>query len=153
MWSKGICYPECLFNCCENVKVAAYFMMPSLEYEGRVESLLDKSLDRVDEILRLPIMEEFEGKSVVNHKNASLVLQVTKMLDMRVRGGYIQRIEEKSMQVHGTAADAEKMFGHKDSESLEAIEARIRELESSGKVSLTESKRIPVGAEYDDGDL
>lgn len=62
-------------------------------------------------------------------KVANLILQVAKMTDMRSRGGYVERIEQKTLNVNASAREAQAMFGGKEVLSLDQIEERIKLLE------------------------
>lgn len=104
----------------------AWLLCPTLNYETRVESLLERSYDRMREILDLPLKDD---NGAVDMKVANLILQVAKMTDMRSRGGYVERIEQKTLNVNASAREAQAMFGGKEVLSLDQIEERIKLLE------------------------
>lgn len=127
-WTNGICYPEYLVNRANDNRFLAWVMTPLADYDNRITVLLEKGYQKMKEILDTPIIDPATGK--IDLKSAAMVLSVVKMLDMRKHGGYVQKIEEKSMQFHASAKDAKEIFGS-EGLSLEQIEARIRELEGS----------------------
>lgn len=106
--------------------LVAWLLCPTLNYETRVETLVEKSYDKMREILELPLIDQ-EGK--VDVKVANLVMQVAKMVDMRARGNYTERIEQKSLTVNATAKEAQALLGGKEVLTLEQIEERIKLLE------------------------
>lgn len=106
--------------------LVAWLLCPTLNYETRVETLVEKSYDKMREILELPLMDA-DGK--VDTKVANLVMQVAKMVDMRARGNYTERIEQKSLTVNATAKEAQALLGGKEVLTLEQIEERIKLLE------------------------
>lgn len=143
--AKGLAPVEYIESVCGNNHIIAWIMIPVINYDDRLEALLDRAYDKLEEILELPI-KDVQGKTDL--KTASLVLQVIKHVDMRNKGDFTQRIEEKSLTLHGSAKDA-KMLGLDASTPLDEIERRIRELE--GKPQVQEiSTTIEVTGELSD---
>lgn len=122
---RGVCNTEYLTTYSSNPYVVAWLVCPTLDYNTRVESLLESAYDRMREILEVPLYTE---KGEVDAKAANLLLQVTKILDLRARGNYTERIEQKTLNVSATAKEARALFGG-EVLSLEQIEERIKLLE------------------------
>jgi hypothetical protein len=127
---RGVSNTDYLERICTLPYVVAWLLCPTLNYETRVEALVEKSYDRMSEILDLPIKD---NTGAVDMKVANLVLQVAKMIDMRSRGGYVERIEQKTLNVNASAKEAQAMFGGKEILSLDQIEERIKMLETGKK--------------------
>lgn len=123
---RGVSNVEYLERAYSLPYLVAWLLCPTLNYETRVETLVEKSYDRMREILELPLMGD-DGK--VDVKIANLILQVAKMTDMRAKGNYTERVEQKSLTVNATAREAQALFGGKEVLTLEQIEERIKLLE------------------------
>lgn len=106
--------------------MAAWCGIPTMDYETRIEAMLDRAYFKLKEILELPLLDD-RGK--LDMKAASLIIQVAKMVDLRSRGNYTERIESKTLQVNASASEAQKMFGKDPSLTLEQIEDKIAQLE------------------------
>lgn len=127
--ARGICSPQYVNNLlASQFRYVGWLMSPSPDYETRVSSLLDRGYDRVREIFDLPLYSE-DGK--VDTKTANLILSSVKMLDQRKHGAYLQRIEEKSLQVHTSVEEAKKNSLIGKALTVEELEHRIKELEGS----------------------
>jgi hypothetical protein len=102
----------------------AYILQPPTNYNIAMEEALHLGVDRLREILDLPIIDE-NGKP--NPKVADVILKTVQMLDMRVKGAIIQRIEQKNLNV---SVDAKKMNNQIDeAQSVDEIDRKLRELE------------------------
>lgn len=102
--------------------MAAWCGVPTMDYETRVESMLDKAYARMEEILDLPLMNN--GKLDV--KAANLILQVAKMVDLRSKGNYTERVEQKTLQVSTSVSEMKREIGQM---TLEQIDQQIKLLE------------------------
>lgn len=116
-------------NMCANVQLLAFILVPRVPYDVKVQQLLDRSLEKVEEILSINIRGD---NGEIDPKRANLVMAAFKMLDMRKHGGYIQRIEEKSMTLHGSVKDAQAA-SHVEKKSMAELDARIKQLEAEIK--------------------
>lgn len=106
--------------------MVAWCGCPTIDYDTRVESLLNKAYDKLQRILDFPLTD---ANGEVNTKSANLVIQVAKMLDLRSKGSYIERIEQKTFQVNTTATEARELFRKNADLSLDEIESKIKSLE------------------------
>jgi len=118
----------------------AYIIKPFPEYEAQLEDMLQLGLDERRKILKRPLVDK-EGK--FDHKLAALKEAITKNLEERRRGAVTQRlqVDQKSMNVNITKDVTQSTPG-----SMEAIEARLRELESGEAIAI-EYKDSTDGAE------
>lgn len=127
--AAGIAPLKYVEKCFEKQYMVAWCGVPTMDYNTRIEALLDKSYRRLNEILDTPLMDD---KGKVDIKVAHLIIQVAKMVDLRSQGNYTERIESKTLQVNASAEQAQHLFQEK-ALSLEEINKRIALLEE-GKV-------------------
>lgn len=139
--AHGIAPLKYVEMCFEKQYMVAWCGCPTMDYDTRIESLLDKSYKRLHEILEAPLYDD-EGK--MDNKVANLIIQVAKMVDLRAKGGYLERVEQKTLQVNATPEQASQMFGVEKQLSMEEIEQRIKLLESGGVVSIETKEVIDV---------
>lgn len=115
----------------------AYIIKPYPEYEAQLEDMLQMGLDERRKILKRPLVDK-EGK--FDHKLAALKESITKNLEERRRGAITQRlqVDQKSLNVNVTKDVSQTPL------QLDAIDARLRELESSEAISI-EHKEVADG--------
>jgi hypothetical protein len=108
----------------------AYMIKPFPEYEAQLEDMLQLALDEMRKILNEPLKAK-DGK--FNVQLASLKTQIAEKLQDRRRGAVAQKllVNQKSMNVNITK-DVTEPAG-----SMEAIEARLAELEASEMQAIT----------------
>lgn len=121
----GICTLDYATSLLKNHRYLAWLLIPVMNYEDKVSGLLQKSLDKIADILDESLYDEKTGK--LDKQLLGTILSTFKMLDMRKHGGYVQRIEEKSWQIHSKGEDVKKDVTKL---SLEEIDKKIAELES-----------------------
>lgn len=107
--------------------MAAWCGIPTMDYETRIEAMLDRAYFKLKEILELPLVDS-HGR--LDTKAANLIIQVAKMVDLRSRGNYTERIESKTLNVNTNAKEAQRLFGGNGKVlSLEEIDEQIKLLE------------------------
>lgn len=92
----------------------AWLLRPPASYAIAMEEALVQAIKRVREVLNMPL----NGSA----KNAAIFLKAMEMLDARLNGAAVQRIESKSVSVQINKSD-------KALPSPSEIEAKIRALE------------------------
>lgn len=114
----------------------AWIIRPPIEYTYKMKSLLDTALMRIEEVLEKPIDSS-------NPREVANLIKITELLDNRVKGAVMQRlqIESRSVNVNTTIGPA-KSFKDVTSE-LSAVQDEIKQLTNGGPVDVTGS----VGAE------
>ena len=123
---SGICNNntwEKIYAC--NDKKLLWVLTPPKSYVQSMNYILHLGTERLSEIMSLPIKDE-EGN--VDHKAASLILKAFEMVDMRVKGGIIQKmqVEQKNLNVHVSApSDLEAIRGIDDISKLEALSNKL----------------------------
>lgn len=154
---RGICTPAYLTRAISrNPAVVAWLTTPPRKYELAAEEALMFGLDRIREILAFPLWTS-EGKP--DTKTAALILNVMKMLDLRVKGSPIQKheIRQHTLQVHANVKDAQTISMHT---SMDEIESRLRKLrgeeekhelleDARPKLELFKTNEVPVEVPVD----
>lgn len=80
----------------DDVKLA-YILCPPKDYQITVKEALDAGLDNLRAIVSAPVLDE-RGHLIT--KAADVVLKAVALLDMRVKGAVIQRIDQRSLNVN-----------------------------------------------------
>lgn len=75
--------------------IVAYIMTRPPEYEAVMKGLLNLSTRKIRDVLNLPL-QKADG-SIQDAKIIELVLKAAAMVDLRAKGGYIQRSETKNL--------------------------------------------------------
>jgi len=142
----GICSPTAFEKIVvHNPAAFAFILTPPPNYDKTMEGLLEKGMARLTEIMDIPIYQtDKNGKRLPDVKAAALVLAAIKMVDDRVKGGAIQRLESKQLTVNANMS----MAKYADEKNADALLARIKELEmltenptASGRETLQISRR------------
>lgn len=139
-WCIGICVQPHLVDLLKGefgTKFMAWCSVPGLSYDERVDTLVQRAFTRLEEILSLSFEDYVVGKDgevvkKVSASNVGLFLKAYQMLDMRSRGQYTQRVEQKTMQVTGSMKDA-ALLGM----SADDLDKRLAELEGKAPESLS----------------
>jgi hypothetical protein len=92
-------------------------------------------------------MTDDEGH--LDTKVANLILSSVKMLDQRKHGAYLQRIEEKSLQIHSSIEEANKSKAVSHGMTMDQLNARILELSGSVPAALEVTTKV-VGVSLDE---
>jgi len=122
----GVCTKEYFLEFIRIDRNVAWLISPRPSYKVRVAELIEKGLDKVEEIFAI----QMTGKNATVVGN--LYLSALRMLDMRKHGGYTQRAESKILQLNKNLdGDSSKASGPAitGEGSVEELEAQIRELE------------------------
>jgi hypothetical protein len=154
----GVAPYEYLLGQLDNEAFLAYLMCPPQEYTIAVEEALTASIDRIREILSLPLMKlktNRDGEVCLDHKGEPIklvdkqvmdtLIKVYKLLDDRVKGSIPQSIHLKGVikrdnvrtAAGSTPIDADYHYGR---ESVEDLERQLQVLE--GVVSSTDASKI-----------
>jgi hypothetical protein len=136
---RGVCEEGTWFKTLKNPMKCAFIFRPLVEYQKAMETLLTIGINRVHEILHMPIYDDKTGKP--DARIAGIVLQAVKQVEDRVKGMAVQRIFEKQERVSSRAPTPT---------SLSDIDSKIKMLEAELGGS-SEQAGIPaaVGTEAD----
>jgi hypothetical protein len=124
----------------------AYILCPPPDYHTVLGGLHAVALERLRAILELPLTQDVYNKegevvgSRVNTAAATVILRAYQMLDTRLKGSVVQRVQQQSIsvQMRGKGAVVPSMSGGGELELLDvnSIDAKIRELEQTvGRVA------------------
>lgn len=86
---RGVCRREKMFELLTDPYALAFFLCPPVSYTARLKLLLDKGLERMNEVLSLPLMT----KGVVDVKVISEIIKVVSAVDNRLHGTASQNIK------------------------------------------------------------
>lgn len=104
----------------------AWLLCPPADYVAKIAEVLDYGLDRMREILEMPLTDPVTGK--FNGKLAELQAKITFMMDMRKHGAFTQKIEQKNMSLSITARAGAANEMALDN-SMDELDKRLKELE------------------------
>lgn len=106
-----------------------YILTPPPQYKVQVKEGLSHGLERVREILDLPLQDPVTGK--INTQICNLIMSATKFLDARVNGAFTQKqvnynVNENKTTIEDKTSPATQL-------TVEDIDKKIRELENKKK--------------------
>lgn len=147
----GICTRDYFYGVVlRRPNIVGWMIIPPAKYEVMIEEALDFGIGKLREIMDLPLTD---SKGRVNVRLCDTIIRATAMLDMRMRGAYVQRSEHKNLNfnMQGDTKDLQKLAA---GASMEEIETRIRNLESKGKrlAKAAALSDIEVSAEKKEGE-
>jgi hypothetical protein len=113
----------------------AWLLTPPPSYQIMLDTLLSKGLSRLHEILNLPLESTVvdkrgEAHTVIDPKIAHVIYQITKDIDIRVKGAIPQFIksESRNMNVNVTGQIGDVKSGEEPT-SMEEVNAELERLE------------------------
>lgn len=144
--------------------VLAYILTRPPEYEAIQAGLLSLSTRRIRDILSIPLMKD--DKTYQDPKLIELVLKAAAMVDLRNKGGYLNRSETKNLTLLEQKTQVTTYTGVFDAasgngrtvEQLQAdIDKQLKQLEEEARIALplpkvTSTPVDAVEAEYKEVD-
>lgn len=145
----GVCHPNYFYNVVlKEPKWVAYITIPPADYQLALREMLDLGLDRLREVLILPIVEkvpitvkeknadtgkiEYRTEFIqqTNTKLISEIVKITNMLDLRVKGAILQKVqvENRNLNIHANADDPNVFLADATMNQLEAMEKKIERM-------------------------
>lgn len=110
----------------------AWMLTPPVSYETKMSEALDFGIDRLRQILDEEIILP---TGLVNMKLAELQTKIIFMLDQRLKGAVIQRIEQRSMNVNLNASSSGVAQAAMEL-TMEDIDKKLKELERRRRSAL-----------------
>jgi hypothetical protein len=118
-----------------DIKSLAFIMIPPASYFAMTEELLSRGLKRVRDILALPLKR---ANGEVDARAGELLLKTVMFLDMRLKGGFLHRSEQVSLNVNrnvsitqdGSGANSNPLQNLDD--EIKALQDQIDKAGSSG---------------------
>lgn len=130
----GVCTSHTFYNrVASDPARLVYVMTPPLNYRVELEDTLNTLIKKLKQVAELPVLND-EGEP--NYKNIELILKTFPHVDNRVKGGVVQRVEQKTVTMSVPPPAIE------DATSVNDIDRRLAELEQKSKE--LESKRLPA---------
>lgn len=93
---RGIGTPTSVNRILAHPEFCAWLLMEEPQLEERLDLLLDRATGRLEEILSLPLIDD---KGRPNAKMAAVLLDAYNKIIGRLKGGEVQRIEQKKLDV------------------------------------------------------
>jgi hypothetical protein len=112
-------------------KKLAYLLSPPKDYMLTVKEALDAGLDNLRAIVTAKVLDE---KGQLNAKAADVVLKAIALLDMRVKGAIVQRIDQRNLNVNVSNPSREV------AQSVEELDRQIEEAKQKLIKQVTQSK-------------
>lgn len=112
----------------------AWILCPPASYDAYLEESLQHGMKRLREILELPL---FDANGNPDQGTAGLILKTVAFIDMRVKGGIVQKNLNLNVGDAKTARDLRPIV---DALSLDELENKIKELENRQVVNVKEVK-------------
>lgn len=140
---QGVCTTDAFYNYVSNKKFMpemAYLFTKPISYEASMAGLLSLANRRIRDILTIPLKKD-DG-SMQDPKLLELVLKASAMVDLRAKGGYIQRSETKNLtlmeqrSLTGTMGQVFADGRNKRIDELtpEEVELRLKQLEEEERM-------------------
>lgn len=129
----GVCTTHTFYNRVTTDPARLVFIMtPPLNYKVELEDTLNVLIKKLRQIADLPVSDD-DGNP--NYKNIDLILKTFPHIDNRVKGGVVQRVEQKTVTMQLPA-------GREPTGSVSDIDKRLAELEQKSKD--VEAKSLPA---------
>lgn len=114
----------------------AWMIYPPRNYSQALKNILDKGLDRLHEIMMLPILKPNGTPDV---QTISQIIKVFQLVDARVKGAVVQRLQIQQQSVNLNADVTTQQLGDIASMSLPQLEEMERKL---ARIEQAEAKMI-----------
>lgn len=117
----GVCTPSYFYSLIKRPATLLWIIKPKQTYHREMESILSRGIERLWEIIEIPIYDENQK---VDHRLASIVLAAIKQVEDRVQGMAVQRTQSVIQNIN-TPQPA--LTG----KSMDDLNKKIHELESA----------------------
>lgn len=135
----GVCVRQYFYGVfLERPDKMAWLCTPPMNYETKLEEALAFGMDRMRDFLEMDPM--VGGKP--NIKLMELQAKITAMLDMRKKGAYTQKIEQKNMNLNVSTSD-KAVAAALTGANMDQLNARIKVLEQRERQALNLSTPEP----------
>lgn len=137
----GLCSDQYFYGVyVKSVEKFGWILCPPASYAVSMTEALHFGVERLREILELPLLND---KGQTNKTNVEMIIKAVAMLDMRVKGAVVQKIESKTMNVH--VSDRKKTY-LEQKRSVEEIRLSIRDIEKK-----LETNSLPFADKVEEG--
>lgn len=118
---------DCFFDLLKVPRRVAWIMSPPEEYMISLEASLNHGRRNMDKIMRMSLFDE---KGKLRTAEAKVFLKAFELLDNRVKGAVVQRIEQKTASLHLHQSDV-GMDALKELEKLRQQQEGMLEIETA----------------------
>lgn len=122
----GVCSRAGFYKITDSQPNLSVILCPPKNYMIETEDLLALGLRRAREILQLPLVTPYG----VDSKLADVQLKIIMMLDMRLKGAYVQKSVQISHNVNTNQNINHSVEGAVSPDSMKSLDERLKELES-----------------------
>lgn len=122
LW-QGACPRGLLYEYLGSWKNMAWILCKPAAYLQQLESMYSLALKRINELIMHPFIKD----NKIDHRHADLVLKAANMLDMRLKGGYVQK------QLTITKEHKTVEFSRNPDERMNDLDAKLNQLEEEAK--------------------
>ena len=136
-----------------NAARLAYILRPYPEHKAEMHRLLRKLITKLDEIMDLPLIDQ-KGKP--DWRGANLLLRVYTLIDNRLHGGVVQRVEQKNLNLSIDRTIEGPRGIHDIDTRIKDIEQQLRGGAEQGEdrpAKVTAREVVVVGSEVEDAEL
>lgn len=130
IWS-GACSEDCFYRLIKNPVKLGYYLIPPKSYTLACQELLD----RAGTILGQYLMEVL-SKGKWSAKEIEVVSKIYALMDARVHGAVVQRVEQKNLNLN--------VETNKPEMSLDEVKKRLIEIEKKPIDQILEAKEVEV---------
>lgn len=127
---QGVCSRMQFYRVIQDRVRMAFILTPPESYTISVEEALLQGVRRLREILEFPL---YDKKGNPNTKVAEVIVKTYAMLDMRVKGAVVQRVEQKNLNVNVNGNQALEQLP----ETVADLDRELLDLEARAKERAT----------------
>lgn len=120
-------------------KKLAYILCPPKDYLITVKEALDAGLDNLRAIVSAKVVDD-DGNLI--HKSAETVLKAVALLDMRVKGAVVQRIDQRSLNVNVHKDVSPRNSSSDMPRSMEEMDQQLEQIKQKLVKDITQA-RLP----------
>lgn len=136
---SGICTEQYFYKFLKNPKKVAWLVRPIQSYQKHMEVILNRGVERLEEMVEMDIRDKDGGISV---RKAELLLKVVTEVGNRVKGLAVQKIQK----------DERRIVGHVDARTPRSLPKEISEAQLREKLDKLRAQ-AGTGKSYIEGQV
>lgn len=130
----GVCTARVFWKLMESPEAVAWIMTPPTSYQALMEEALNYGLEQMRGILEIPHIDK---KGNPNTRLLEIKMKITQMLDMRKHGAFVQRSEQKNLNVHLNHRTTSAIGEFSIQSSVMKLEEKLKMLKERDNANLT----------------
>lgn len=141
----GVCSIDAWRNLCKRNEFVAWILCPPSNWNTLLQEAVVYWIEEMRSILEEPNKDPSTGK--LDHKLVNLKLKIGALLDMRLHGGFTQRVEQLQRNVNINLGPSSQI-AHDEVQSMtiEQIQKKLKELEATDRQYSEDRKVFRSGA-------